>query len=209
MESRTIRAWHYTRLTETEVQALKRDGIHLSTLGTLRARLNALVAFGGLTAEVADALHARSPFHNQMQQESRSSKFWMVSHPVAIEDSRVKPLMAHWGGEAASMWVLDQALLKPLAVTGKPRVVELAVPLALTGHASAAARAVVAAFGRRLGCSPAAHEFDLYVAAPLGPESVLFVHVEGDASFEAVGRTYPHGYVDVSIGHWKELTGED
>jgi hypothetical protein len=208
MQSRTIRAWHYTRLAEPEVMALRRDGIHLSTPATLRARLDALVASGGLGMQLADALYVASPFHSD-QLGARSNKFWMVSHPLAIDDGGVMPLMAHWGGEVASMWTKDPALLTPLAATGKPRVLELAVPLALTRHSYPAGEAVIATFGRTLGCVPSKHAFDLYVAAPLGPDALVEVHSEGDASFDALGQSYPKGYVDVDIGPWKELTGDD
>ncbi len=40
MQSRTIRAWHYTRMTDAEVEALARQGIELSTVATLRGRLD-------------------------------------------------------------------------------------------------------------------------------------------------------------------------
>jgi hypothetical protein len=208
MQSRMIRAWHYTRLTAAEVDRLRHEGIHLSTPATLRSRLDLLVASGALSAQLADALYAASPFHSDPL-EARSNKFWMVSHPVAIHDGGVEPLMAHWGGEVASMWTKDTVPYAPLAATGEPRVIELAVPLALTRDSYSAGKAVVATFGRALGCIPSKHSFDLYATTPLRPDSVLRVHSEGDFSFQAMGLSYPEGYVDVDIGHWKELTGED
>lgn len=39
MERRTIRSWHYTRMTDEEVELLRQDGIHLSTLDAIRERL--------------------------------------------------------------------------------------------------------------------------------------------------------------------------
>lgn len=98
IECRTIRAWHYTRLTDPEVAALRCAGIHLSTPATLRARLNALVKSGDLGEQIADALYAASPFNGQ--REIRSNKFWMVSHPLAVDDGGVKPLMAHWAAKS-------------------------------------------------------------------------------------------------------------
>jgi hypothetical protein len=207
MASRTVRAWHYTRLTAAEVDQLRRDGIHLSTPATLRARLDFLVAGNILGATLADALYAKSPFHSD-QFEARSGKFWMVSHPVAVDDHGVVPLMARWGGEVASFWTKEPELLAPLAL-GKPRAIELAVPLALTRQSYWAGQAAVATFGRSLGCAPSKHCFDLYVTAPLGPDSVLRIHSEGDSSFHAIGVGYPEGYVDVDLNHWKELTGEE
>jgi hypothetical protein len=207
MESRTMRAWHYTRLTAAEVDQLWRDGIHLSTPATLRARLDFLIAGNMLNAPLADALYTKSAFHSD-QFEARSGKFWMVSHPVAVDDHGVVPLMARWGGEVASFWTQDPELLAPLAL-GKPRVIELAVPLVRTRQSYWAGQAVVATFGRSLGCVPSKHCFDLYVTASLGPDSVLRIHSEGDSLFDAIGVGYPEGYVDVDLNYWKELTGEE
>jgi hypothetical protein len=129
----------------------------------------------------------------------------MVSHPVAADDGGVTPLMAHWGGEVGSMWTKDSVLLAPLAVIGTPCIIELAVPLALTKHSYSAAQAIVATFGRKLGCVPSKNAFDLYVTTPLGPNAILQVHNEGDPSFHAMGIKYPEGYVDVDLGHWNEI----
>jgi hypothetical protein len=208
MQSRAIRAWHYTRLTGSEVDELRHKGIDLSTPTTLRQRLDSLIISGQLSQQHADALHSASPFHSD-QLESRSNKFFLVSHPQPIDNPGVEPLMAHWGGEVASMFVKDPALLAPLSVIGKPRVLEVLVPLALTRSSYTAAGAVIATFGRTLGCIPNGHMFDLWVTAPLAASAILKVHTESEPSFQAIGRCYPEGYIDLDIGHWKELTGED
>jgi hypothetical protein len=65
MEARTIRAWHYTRLTDAETDTLRNTGIYASTLETIRRRLDAQVAAGVFSAEIADALFAQSPFHRR------------------------------------------------------------------------------------------------------------------------------------------------
>src|SRR2546429_453167 len=48
MKERTIRAFHYTRLTQAETAKLMQHGIHLSTPETLRQRLDSVVASGDL-----------------------------------------------------------------------------------------------------------------------------------------------------------------
>jgi hypothetical protein len=208
MESRTIRAFHYTHMTDEEVAALRGDGIHLSTPTTLQSRLENLVLAGALARTIADKLYAQSPFHSD-QLGSRCGKYWMTSHPVEIGDGGVRPLMAHWGGEVASMWIRDQSLLARLASIGRPRIVEIAVPIRATRHGYSAGKAVVATFARARGCIPEKQAFDLYAKEPLGPSAILAVHTEGDRSFAEMGRGYPARYIDVSIGRWKELTGED
>lgn len=73
MEARSIRAWHYTRTTDGEVDPLMRDGIHLSDLAAIRRRLDGQVATGALSAGVAEALFAGSSFQSE-QLGSRSKQ---------------------------------------------------------------------------------------------------------------------------------------
>lgn len=208
MQERTIRAFHYTRLTDGEVTALKLEGVHLSTPESLRARLSARVAAGDITTEMAAALHAASPLQNG-QMKLRSGKFYMASHPLPVDDGGVRPLLARWGGEVAAMWVRDPAMSALLSRIGQPRVVEVAVPLATTAHSYSAAEAVVAAFGRTLGCEPGKRGFDLHTTAPLPPASVLAVHSEGERCFAELGRGYPGSFVDADAARWTLLNGEN
>ncbi|WP_334147146.1 hypothetical protein [Hyphomicrobium sp.] len=208
MEARTIRAYHYTRLTDEEIALLTRDGLHLSTPASLRERLDALVASGHLPHDVANLLYAASPFHSD-QLESRSGKFWMTSHPQAIDDGGVISLLDRWGGEVASMWVDNEELATRLRSLGTPHVLEIAVPMSSTRHSYHAGRAVVASFARAHGSIPEKLAFDLYVDRPLPAEAILAAHSEGSVPFATMGRGYPARFVDVAIGRWKELTGED
>jgi hypothetical protein len=208
METRTIRAFHYTCLTEHEVTSLLRSGVHVSTPETLRQRLEAVVVSGGLAREVADRLYAESPFHSD-QFHARCGKFWLTSHPVTVDDGGVVPLMGRWGGEVASMWVRHLAFSAPLLKLGRARIIEVAVPLSATKHSYHAGKAVVATFARLRGAMPSNFAFDLYVRTALPATAVLAVHTEGGAAFESMGRGYPEGFVDVNAGRWKELTGDE
>lgn len=203
MEARTIRAWHYTRLTDVEVVVLRRDGIYLSSLDTIQSRFVAQVAAGAFTQEIADRLFADSPYQSD-QLGSRSNKFWMVSHPVDIEDSGVEPLLENWGGESAYFWQRDAALRDLLKQIGRPRVLEIAMPLVHSRHGFAAAQAAVASYGRMLGCQPDKHDFDLFTDQPLDSAHILAIHSEGEPNFRAMARGYPVGYVDVNLGRWDE-----
>lgn len=199
MEERTIRAWHYSRMTDAEVDALRAGGIYPSTLDNIRARFAAQVAAGAFTQEVADRLFADSPYQSE-QLGSRSNKFWMVSHPADIEDGGVELLLESWGGESAYFWQRDPALQALLKTIGTPRVLEIAVPLAHSRHSYSAAEAVVATYGRMLGATSDKKAFDLYTHQPLGPRALLAVHSEGDQTFAAIARGFPSNYVDVDLG---------
>jgi hypothetical protein len=208
MASRTIRAFHYTRLTDCEVKNLCLAGISLSSKETLRKRLQALVSSNLLSLETSTHLYEKSPFHSD-QHDARAGKFWMVSHPIVVDNSGVAPLMAYWGGEVASFFVNEPALLKQLEQLGMARILELAVPLVATCHSYAASKAVVATFGRLRGAVSEKSTFDLYVNIPLPRAAVIAIHSEKEAAFSGMGRSYPLGYCDVDLGRWRKLTGQD
>lgn len=199
MKSRVIRAWHYTRLTEPETVRLKASGIHVSTVDALRERLSFLVSLGDFSNEVADALFSASPFNNRKQLTARSGQFWMTSHPIPIDEGGVTPLLSNWGGESVHFWLQDTKLQHLVSKIGKPRVVEVAVPLVRTRKAYAAADGVLGAWGRSLACKPPREAFDLYVEQALGPDSVLKVITEDEAQFAALAKGYPKGFTTAEI----------
>ena len=195
MEARTIRVWHYTRMTDREVDIMRRDGIYPSSLANFRARLDAEVAAGSFSAEIADRLFADSPYQSD-QRASRSGKFWAVSNPHSIDDGGVKLLVKSWGGEAAYFWQRDEGLQELLKRIGRARVLEVSMPLSYSRHAFSAARAVVATYGRMLGCVPDNGGFDLYTSQPLPAQNVLAVHSQGDPTFSTMARGYPAFFIE-------------
>lgn len=207
MQARAIRAWHYTRMTDTELEAIRRDGIHISSLEAIRVRFNAQVKAGVFSQAVADALFAASPYQGD-QHDSRAGKFWMTSHPTDVEDGGVELLLGNWGGEAAYFWLRDPELEALVASIGKPRVLEVVVPLAVTRHTHSAGEAVLATFGRSLGCKPEKKAFDLYSTAALPAQAIIAAHTGGDATYGRIGCDYPTGFVDTDLGRWDELEAE-
>ena len=211
MEQRTIRAFHYTRMTDNEVGILRSEGIHLSTPATLERRLGDIVDAGLLSRDIADQIVAESPFVIDEQLRARADKFYLASHPVVIDNPGVKPLLKYWGGEVASMYIRDKELAARLALWGKPRIIEVAVPMRATTkyHPHSAGCAAIASFARSRGSITSSHAFDVAVNKPLPATAILAVHTEGDPPFAQMGREYPPDFVDVDLGYWKELTGED
>ncbi len=151
MQARTIRAWHYTRLVDAEVSIITTTGLYLSTLETLRRRLDAQVKTKVFSAADADALFAASPF--QEQEEIRSGRFWMTSDPVATDDRGVKLLLGNWGGEATYFWLRNKRLQKLVAKIGHPRILEIAVPASKTREWYSAGKAWLLPTRGRLAAS--------------------------------------------------------
>lgn len=192
MKSRSIRAFHNTRLTDDEVETLLSEGIHLSSLERLRARLARLVGSSDLTEEEAEALQDASPF--QTQQATREGKFWMTSHPLTICDGGLEELLGIWGGEVASFHLQDDLLKSKLSKIGRPRVVEVAVPISTSQHAHSSAQAAIATFTAKFGYPSDRKEFDLYVTSPLPSSAILRINSAGEESFEQMGRSYPDSF---------------
>jgi hypothetical protein len=193
LQVRTIRAWHYTRLVDAEVNIIRETGVYPSTLKTLRRRLNAQVTAKAFSAADANTLYKASPFHEQ--ENIRSGRFWMTSDPTAPDDGGVRLLLGNWGGEATYFWLEDERLKKLVAVIGRARILEIAIPVSKTREWYSAGKAVVAAYARTLGCRPDRGAFDLYSTTSLEPAAVLAIHSEGDANFASMARGYPAGFM--------------
>ena len=162
MAARTIRAWHYTRLTDSEVNTLRRAGIKLSTLETTRQRLDAQVAAGQISVEIGNALFEASPLHDPQQLESRSNRFWMISHPTEVEDYSVTLLLSNWGGEVVYFLLRAQAphLQQIVGGIGRARVLEVGVPLDASPHSFNAGETV------------AGHLLEVSAASPISEQSI-------------------------------------
>ena len=193
MAERTIRAWHYTRLTDHEIGIIRAEGICPATLETVQQRIAGLVASGDLAAEEAQFFFDSSPFHDD-EFGGRNGKFWMVSHPLPRDDGGVTSLLAHWGGESVYFNHHEGDAIDKLSSIGRARVLEIAVPLHVTRHVYDAARSVTQHYGRSLGCHTDWGMFDLYAAFPLSPDAVLRVHSHGETDFGLLGRSYPQTF---------------
>lgn len=192
MRARSIRAWHYTRLTDSEVDAMRTSGIYLSTLETIRQRLDAQVAAGRITEEESRELFSASPFHAAEQFEGRSNRFWLTAHPIEPSDGDVSLLLRNWGGEAIYFWLEGDSSLKEIVANlGRPRALEVRVPFDAIRQSFSATQRVVATFARNLGCIGRFEGLDLSVIRPLGPEAISLIHTEGETSFDGMGREYP------------------
>jgi hypothetical protein len=203
LRHRTIRAFHYARLTDTEIAAIRRDGVQTSSADGLRRKLDTAVAAGLLAATEAEALYQASPIHTQAQ--ARGGKFFVVTHPLAFDDGGVKELLRHWGGEVTYMWIQEPVLQAKLRTIGRPSMIEIAFPLATAGGVWKAATGIVRAYALSLGCICHKNAADLCATEPLPASAVLALHTEGEPAFAGMGRDYPAGYFDTDVDHWERL----
>ena len=176
METRVIRGFHYTRMTDAELAIMRAEGIRLSTPSYLETRLDALVSAGLLTIDEVGTILDQSPFKTQL--DIRQNMFWMVSSRLSMDDGGIEPLLAAWGGEVASMHLTDHDLMAKLQSIGRPRMIEVAAPLSATNETYSAACAVVAAYASRNGWPSDDGVFDFYVKKDLPADALLNVFTQ-------------------------------
>lgn len=185
-----IRAWHYARLLDHEVEAM-RQGVVPSSLEFLKKRLNDLVAMDLLNQEEAGKVFQESPF--QSQEGIRSGRLWIATVPLHYCDTGVSPLLGSWGGESAYFWLSDKALATKLRNLGMSRILEIEVALSDGLNAFSASSTVLEAWAKKLGAPVVPAGCDLAITNCLGTAKLVRVHTEGERTFEAIAKTYPEG----------------
>ena len=174
LSHRRIRAWHYTRLCDHEIDNIRQRGIKPSTLDLLRHRLDQMVMHGYFSNQTGDILFDSSPLHSEAF-GLRSGMFWITSRPIRVDESDVKYLLRYWGGEVAYWQHIDKEsdLRSLLSNTGQSRVLEMCISLSDNAGLLNAAQSVLTTFGKILGAHARHFHINLNVKRELPPDSII------------------------------------
>lgn len=204
MSTKTIRAFHYTRLVDSEVENILANGFTAPTTKTsfqrLSERLNHVVEEGHLTRAEADQIIASSPLNDPAQLNARRG-FWMTTGAFHPTDGAVELLVSHWGGEVGYFWIDGNKapdLLRRVQSVGRGRIIEIAVPLSDTNGEPIfgcfnAAQQIVDVFSVKNGFQILNTGFDLYIKSDVPGAAILAVHTEGEEIYDSFGRGTPQG----------------
>ena len=171
LKRHTIRGWHCTRLTDTEVNAIKERGLHPPDRETLRWRLEEVAENGLMAKEIRDRLLAE----NSASEGSRTGKIWFCfDQPCKRDEGAVGRFFSHWGGEALYGHHEKDSVAGPiLAQIGKPRVIEVEVPVVVIDQSYRCAFRVrkqwLEAGEESLGTGEG---FDSYSVTPISPDAI-------------------------------------
>lgn len=188
MRDRRVRVWHYTRLLDDEVLAMKKK-LEPSTLASLRQRLESLTNKGLLTLHEAQIVYDQSPLHEQGS--IRSNQVCTSTIPLCPDDPGVELLLESWGGESAYFRLSNKTVATKLKTIGISRVVEIETALADRLDAYCAAGTALQGWARSLGVSVQVSGNDMMIRDDLDTATVLRVHTAGDGVFEKVATAYP------------------
>jgi len=173
-------------MTDDEVAYAVANWLERSTLASLRRRLAARVASGEFDQAVADRIFSKSPL--QTDKSGRADMFWLTTPPPPPDHPLVEYLLNYWGGESA-YWNLRKEGLPALEI-GRPRIIEVALPLAATNDAYSAARATVSTYLRSMGENGDCNGIEVYAMEALPPAAILRVLSMGDRGFNAIGERF-------------------
>ncbi len=202
---RSIRAFHYTRMVDIEVDDVLANGFYAPTTEDsfvrLSERVGRLVQAGILSIQEGDRIFSASPLHNSEQFRARQG-IWLTPHAYRPDSQAVRLLVNNWGGEVGYFWIdesQDPDLLTRVQSIGRGRIFEIAVPL-LDGKRNpihgfySAAKGIVNGFAQRNGFRTERPGFDVSIKTSLPASSILAVHSEGDDTYSAFGSKYPVGF---------------
>jgi len=202
MSSKTIRAFHYTRMIDAEVENVLANGFFAPTsetaFGHLSDRVGRLVETGLLSIQEGDRIFSASPLNHPDQLQARQG-LWLTTVPFNPETPSVSLLVNNWGGEVGYFWIdesQDPDLLTRVQSIGRGRIFELAVPMTdkdgrPLSRCWSAAKDIVNVLASSHGFQTDRLGFDLAVKSPLPASAILAFHTEGDESYTTFGVSNP------------------
>lgn len=203
LSSKVVRGFHYCRLIDAEADGFLTNGIILTSTDFLRQRVDRLVELDHLTRAQGDKIVNQTALDRPAEFGHRVG-FNLTATPIQTDSSFVDLLLRYWGGESA-YWVfqeVDEDLLTHLETVGRPRIIEVAVPVeALEYGETGAGMAsdLVNVYANSIGI-PQTVRRDLRLKATLPPTSILKVVTQGESDFDNFAHSYPATY---------EATAED
>jgi hypothetical protein len=194
LQSKSCRAFHYTRMTDGEVARILRAGIRMTSLDLLSERLQAVVEEKLLEPEIAETIYRSSALHSPHEYGDRRG-FWTTACPIDVTDSAVDMLVGHWGGESSYFPFMggteDEATLAAIQGIGRGRILEIEVPMSSTQGVGphSATKTMFDVVERSFG-----HEnslaLDFNSLEPLPPSVIKRVVSEGEDEFHDVAGAF-------------------
>lgn len=185
-KSYSISGWHATRLTTTEAETIRRDGLEVLTDSLVTKRIETLISEGLLDPAVAAALLA----NQQATACNRSGQIWFGFYRPLPGESALGPLLRHWGGEAIyHLHVEDPKIGSILRALGRPALVEANVPIGYLGSANKASHALMMAELMHRGVEGVTpFKFEDYSMKPIPASLIERISIFPESGFiDAVG----------------------
>ena len=140
LSERRIVGYHCTRLTASEIKAIKNRGLNILSKELVQQRLDNALIDGLLTEEEALYLRNSDNLKETLDDKygGRTGMIWFCPNRSSLQyESGVYRLFRSWGGEAI-YWghERDDNIAHAIRRLGKPCIVKCALPFCVAGHFS-------------------------------------------------------------------------
>lgn len=227
LREKTFRTFHYTRLTEAEVQIIGEHGVKPNNQEFLEHRLVGLVDDSLLSEELATNVLGSSEFKLATMPVLLGG-FSVTSMPMPINHDHVSSHLRFWGGHTCyyywkwaetelakgkrnkvhpEMVDVVREIIPILESIGRGRIFEISASYhwsSSTGFGGITSR-IFEAFATTLGydCSPRVLDLEIEKPSPIfqekGPVAkVIRIHTEGEKDYGRMGAGYPSSFVSRS-----------
>jgi hypothetical protein len=181
LKPHSLRGYHCTRLTDQEIDQIKKHGMSLPDTELLYRRIDALIGARVLTKEAATKLKSK----NQADEQFRKSRIWFCFYePLIAGQGGIEDLLRHWGGEALyNSHDRDEELGPLLRSIGMPCLVEVDAPITSLRSIDSLSIDVARVYATKsTSTSTVKVQFEACVLAPLLAPSIInvirFTHPE-------------------------------
>lgn len=141
LESTTLRGWHCTRLTKSEIEHITKNGMQLPNLKMLEDRISRLQAEGKIYDRIAKEIKNK----NYADETSRKDKIWFCFFsPRLAHQSGLEKFFRYWGGEALYRAHQEDLETKNILMNiGQPCLIEVDVPISALGQRTCLAEKII------------------------------------------------------------------
>jgi hypothetical protein len=177
--------YHSTRLCEDEIEDIHSQGMALSSVDFLKARIDRRVSAGDISKSIADILKSQ----NEAHQKFRTSMFWFVNGSSGLKfELGLYRFFRYWGGEALYSHYENNITIAPiLQKIGTPCIVKASLPLAKYQIFLEVGRILYAAFmGSRGIRTEDGVGTQGYMQSPLSPGQILKTIKYADDEFRTL-----------------------
>jgi hypothetical protein len=178
------RGFHCTRLTDDEVERIRKEGMTPSSVPMLQDRIRALEKTGLITAQVACRLIQR----NSAADLNRVGRIWFVFTKALLrQETGMDSLFRYWGGEALyGQHDRDPEIGPMLASIGIARIIEATVLLSDMGPTAFPDTQMVQQFLMASGVPAGDRDYSGRTRAPVSTYHIRRIISREDEAFESL-----------------------
>lgn len=194
LAAHSLVAYHCTRLTREEINAIKSDGMKVLSKELVQRRLDQCFASGHLNAAEHEYLSTSESIGSNLSDDfaHRTGKIWFCPNRSTLQDYlSVHRLFRSWGGEAIYCGHEEDARISiTLTRIGSPSIVKCAIPFSRGNqpHQNFSERFLSQSVSDEVRYPEPSAGFDLHTKSDVAASEILDIIEFTDSRFQGLTR---------------------